>query len=245
MERIDFGGAERFVYAPDWHREPLGGAPDGVLNATRVPVADIDMDAGEVLSVGGFKVVTIRTAGGRLRVQVHLEHTWGVEFLTPDAGDAEVEELVRSIPLIRHRDRFQTTDSQPISQPVSSTELAGWLETDSPVAVVEGSGLVPLAGVKHHADVALAAGTPGRDAIMLAVMSADANRLPEVAMIVPAGQLFEFGGVPAVSGHDAAEGRSHVIWVQRDRCWHLIANTDRLSLLGLGERISTRIRGLP
>jgi len=84
-------------------------------------------------------------------------------------------------------------------------------------------------------------GGVGSGGTLLAVLSGSANPLAALAIGIPDGRLYDVNGTAMVAGEDAAAGRAHAIWSQRERFWHLMQLAPVNSLLRQAERIAGKV----
>ncbi|MEN8234178.1 MAG: hypothetical protein ABFR89_04570 [Actinomycetota bacterium] len=216
------------------------------LTVSRILLETLDLDGVSSESIGDIEVLVDGVGADGLRAVALVDTTWGLNIESRGVERGNLLDVIRSIPVVGLRPAFDSGAGQPIRSTVPAAELATWLESSLPIEFSEGSDLMPVEEPSRgHQDVVLVAGRLARDGRALAILDARVNPLSSLAMIVPAGRLRDYRGVPLVSSWEGESSRADVMWVQRDRFWHLMSAGDIEGLLGLAARICDRVAALP
>lgn len=219
--------------------------PEMTVSVTRVLLEGLSHSQNPYVSVKGIEVLLGSTEFNTLRALALVDTTWGLEFVSDGLTEDELVEVVRSVPVIGAPELLETTAVTPIQEAVPAEELSGWLESGLPVRFTEGTDLLPLPDVmRRHQDVVMVAGSFTEGGRALAILDARVNPLRSLAMIVPSAQLVGHKDVPMVTSWDPDAGRADVMWVHRDRFWHLMSRDDVAGLTRLASRICDRVAGL-
>ncbi|MEA2010667.1 MAG: hypothetical protein U9N78_08185 [Actinomycetota bacterium] len=216
------------------------------ITLSRLLLEPLDLESMSSELIEDTEVLIDDVGSDGVRAVALVDATWGLSIESRGIEREELVDAIRSIPVVGLKPAFDTGVGEPIRGRVPASGLAGWLESRQPVEFSEGSDLVPLAEPRRrHHDVVLVAGRLARSGRALAVLDARVNPLSSLAVIVPAGRLRDYRGIPLVSSWDEESSRADVMWAQRDRFWHLMSADDLEGLVELAARICDRVVAIP